>query len=127
MILRPVLLCVALAALVAVAAAPARADAIDGDWCQAEGRQHFSIHGAAIITPSGRPTIGDYRRHFFSYVVPAGEPGAGGTIFMRLLDENTVDLRRGPDQDPGEIWHRCTPAVSRLDTRDPSQDKPARL
>ncbi|MFO1061262.1 MAG: hypothetical protein U1E53_30380 [Dongiaceae bacterium] len=100
---------------------------IDGDWCQADGQQHFSIHGVAIVTPAGRPTIGDYRRHFFSYVVPAGEPGAGGTISMRLLDENTVDLRRGPDQDPGEIWHRCTPAVSRLDARDPSQDKPARL
>jgi hypothetical protein len=123
MVLRRALCRLALATLVAGAAAPALADAIDGDWCQPDGR-HFSIHGVAIVTPSGRPTIGDYHRHFFSYVVPAGEPSAGITIYMRLLDENTVDLRRGPDQDPGEIWHRCAPAVSRLD---PPQDKPARL
>jgi hypothetical protein len=123
MVVRPVLRRLALAALVVGAAGPAWADVIDGDWCQPDGRR-FSIHGPAIVTPSGTATSGNYSRHFFTYVVPAGDPGAGITIFMRLLNENTVDLRRGADQDPGEIWHRCAPAVSRLD---PLRDKPARL
>jgi hypothetical protein len=123
MVLRRVLPVLALAALAVVEARPARADAIDGDWCQPDGR-HFSIHGPAIVTPSGTGTTGNYSRHFFTYVVPAGDPDPGITIFMRLLNETTVDLRRGADQEPGEIWHRCAPAVSRLDGRG---DKPARL
>jgi hypothetical protein len=48
-----------------LAGSPAKADAIDGDWCFADGR-HFSIRGPRITTPAGRETQGDYSRHAFS-------------------------------------------------------------
>jgi hypothetical protein len=96
-------------------AAPAFADAIDGDWCyRADGRR-FSIRGPDIVTPGGAHIQGNYSRHAFSYVVPAAEPGAGKSIFMTLLDENTVNLRLGEASaaDP-ETWIRCSPSVSSL-------------
>jgi hypothetical protein len=83
----------------------ARADAIDGNWCARDGRV-MSIDGPAIVTPGGREITGNYSRHAFSYVVPPGERGAGATILMILLNEETVRLapgRGGSD----EIWHRC--------------------
>jgi len=82
----------------------ARADAIDGNWCAADGRV-MTIEGAAIVTPGGRQTTGDYSRHAFSYVVPTGESGAGSMVAMVLLNEETVRLRVGEAAD--EIWHRC--------------------
>lgn len=97
-------------------AAPARADAIDGNWCSAEGR-HMSIEGPAIVTPAGTATVGDYRRHSFSYVVPASEAGAGETVLMILRNENTVNLAQAADaasaaKAPMQVWHRCPPSVS---------------
>jgi hypothetical protein len=94
-------------AALAFALAPgvARADAIDGHWCAADGRV-MTIEGAAILTPGGNKITGDYSRHAFAYVVPTGERRAGAKIFMILRNEQTVEL------DPGggaahEIWHRC--------------------
>jgi hypothetical protein len=96
-------------------AVPALADAIDGDWChQASGRR-FSIRGPQIVTPGGTNMAGDYSRHWFSYVVPAPEPGAGKTVFMQLLDENTVHLRLGDEAAANpETWIRCSPTTSAL-------------
>jgi hypothetical protein len=97
-------------------AAPAWADAIDGDWCYSDGR-HFSIEGPIIITPAGKKTEGDYSRHNFTYTVPAAEPGAGQFIAMVLLNEETVQLRAGADltsaaQAPPQTWRRCKRPVS---------------
>jgi hypothetical protein len=78
----------------AILAAPAFADAIDGNWCHTDGRR-FSIRGPEIITPGGTRIEGNYSRHWFSYTAPAPEPSAAQTIFMTLADENTVYLRRG--------------------------------
>ncbi len=64
------------AALVALAATPARADAIDGDWCKADGKR-MKIRGPQIITPGGKETSGDYTRHSFVYVVPRRRGGRG--------------------------------------------------
>jgi hypothetical protein len=86
------------------------ADAIDGDWCHADGRR-FSIRGSAIVTPAGTAMIGNYDRHFFSYLVPAPEAGAGQTIFMTLYSENVVHVRLG-EASPGETWNRCLPSIS---------------
>ena len=96
-------------------AAPAFADAIDGDWCHRPDGRRFSIRGPDIVTPGGAHLQGDYRRHSFSYAVPAPEPGAGKTVFMMLLDENTVHLRLGEAfaANP-ETWIRCSPSVSSL-------------
>ena len=71
---------------------PARADAIDGQWCL--GSSHFAIDGPSILTPGGNRIQGNYSRHGFFYVVPANEPGAGGEIDMVLLNEETVQLTR---------------------------------
>ncbi len=94
-----------------LSAAPARADAIDGNWCQPDGRQ-MSIRGPNIVTVGGNGIQGDYTRHSFSYVIPASEVGAGQTVQMVLLNDDAVQLTwpvaaiRPPRQSP-EIWHRC--------------------
>lgn len=101
----------ALAVLGLVAGAGmARADVIDGAWCR-EPSGRLTIDGPAIVTPAGTATSGQYSRHYFSYVVPDGEAGAGTTVEMRLLNEQTMQRRAGPDA-AVETWHRCTPAVS---------------
>ncbi len=91
-------------------ASGALADAIDGDWCFADGR-HFSIRGQRITTPAGTTTEGDYSRHAFRYVIPDADPGAGTTVTMQLLDELTVRLQPRADAAP-ELWQRCELEVS---------------
>jgi hypothetical protein len=97
--------------------AAAQADAIDGDWCAADGPRMMSIRGSAVVTPGGQRLTGEYERHFFRYQVPAGEPKAGGTVSMVLLNEDTVRLSDAADrwsamQAEGEIWHRCAAPTS---------------
>ena len=92
------------------------ADAIDGHWCYADGRL-MSITGPRIVTPQGSEISGDYRRHFFTYHVPATEPSAGTVVFMTQLNEQTIHVRRGDDLVTAEIatpetWHRCSAEVS---------------
>jgi hypothetical protein len=99
-------------ALVLIAGS-ALADAIDGDWCHTKDGRRFSIRGPEIVTPGGKKMQGDYSRHFFSYAVPAPEPGAGQTVFMTLVDENTVNLRLG-SAGVTEVWLRCSPSTSEL-------------
>ena len=93
----------------------ARADAIDGRWCHQDGRR-LAIRGPEIVTPGGNRTSGDYSRHNFSYVVPATEPAAGQTIYMRLLSEYLMHSRLGAPagEAPPEVWNRCPPDVSGL-------------
>jgi hypothetical protein len=96
----------AAAAVFASLATPARADAIDGDWCSSDGLRHFSIDGAKIKTPGGIQTEGDYSRHAFSYVVPEGEAAAGQPVAMVLLSEEAVRVQTGEAGEP-ETWMRC--------------------
>ena len=91
-------------------AAPACADAIDGAWCQEAGKR-LMISGPSIVTPGGVRMQGLYDRHGFSYTAPAGEPGAGTTIDLRLLGEHDIESRAGAIG-PIEHWRRCGPAVS---------------
>ena len=88
----------------------ALADAIDGAWCHA-GSQRLSISGPDIVTAAGSRAKGDYSRHAFAYIAPSGEPGAGTAISMRLINEDTMQLRRGPESAP-ETWLRCGPPTS---------------
>ena len=89
---------------------PAIADAIDGDWCRADGKR-MTIRGPAIVTPGGQKTNGDYNRHFFSYVIPSGEADAGATVSVQLLGEYLAHARQGADG-PVQEWRRCQPGVS---------------
>jgi len=89
---------------------PAIADAIDGDWCRTDGKR-MSIRGPAIVTPGGQQTNGDYTRHSFSYVIPAGEAGAGATVSIQLLGEYLAHARQGAEA-PVQEWRRCQPGVS---------------
>lgn len=84
----------------------ARADSIDGDWCSPEGR-HLTIHGQSIKTPGGAQVSGNYTRHAFSYVVPDQEPGGGGTVYLSLVNETTVQVRDGTPVAAPRIWKRC--------------------
>jgi hypothetical protein len=88
----------------------ALADAIDGDWCQSDGKR-MSISGPAIVTPGGRQMSGDYGRHSFSYVIPSGEDGAGATMSIQLLGEYLAHARAGADA-PIQEWRRCQPGIS---------------
>ena len=111
----------AAAAAILLSAHQARADAIDGNWCTAEGKR-LAIEGPKIVTPTGTQTMGNYSRHAFTYEVPPADPGAGQTVFMVLLNENTMNSAMAADaqaarQMPAQVWHRCPPAVSRLEAR----------
>lgn len=100
---------IAVAGAMLLGVQPALADAIDGAWCR-EGKR-FTITGPAIVTSGGLRMQGDYSRHAFSYVAPAGEANPGGTVSMRLVNEDTVQLRQGAEA-PAETWQRCGPPIS---------------
>ena len=101
-----------IAVLLTLPAGTVLADAIDGNWCHSDGRR-FTIRGADIVTPGGKAMQGDYSRHYFSYVVPAPEQGAGSTIYMTLMGENAVQLRYGDAASANpENWVRCSPSIS---------------
>ena len=102
---------VAAAAAMLLSTTAAFADAIDGDWCLADGKR-MSIRGPEIVTPGGKQIRGDYSRHFFSYVIPAGEPGAGATVSITLLSEYLAHARAGSTDAPIQEWRRCQPGVS---------------
>jgi len=89
----------------------ARADAIDGEWCRADDKR-MSIRGPNIVTPGGGQIRGEYSRHAFSYVVPAGETGAGEEVSITLLSEILAHARQGKDNAPIQVWNRCQPGVS---------------
>ncbi len=101
----------AAAVVLCVSVISAHADAIDGDWCQADGR-HMTIRGPDITTPGGTKMRGEYSRHSFSYVVPAGEPGAGETVSIVLLSELLAHGRQGGPDTPLQEWRRCAARVS---------------
>ena len=107
---------VATCGLLLLGATGAMADVIDGHWCFPDGKR-ISIQGPHVVTPAGSSIQGDYARHFFSYVVPQAEAGAGQTVSMTLLNEDTVRLSIGVAPSwsydgTGEIWHRCGPPTS---------------
>jgi hypothetical protein len=95
------------AVLLLMAAGAARADTIDGNWCNGEGG-HFSIQGPHITTDTGRTLDGRYYGHAFSYVIPTPEADAGESVQMVLLDDTTLDLHIGSGADAqSETWRRC--------------------
>lgn len=101
----------AAAALAVLATTPVHADAIDGDWCKADGKR-MKIRGPAITTPGGKEMRGDYTRHSFVYVVPAGEQGEGETVSIILLSEYLAHAREGAADAPIQVWNRCPPGVA---------------
>ena len=99
-----------LGAVSLLASGAARADAIDGHWCS-DGGLRLTIQGPALLSPGGARMDGDYTRHGFSYTAPAGEPGAGGRVGLRLMGENAVRVQAANGTiEP--VWRRCGPPVS---------------
>lgn len=100
-------------AAVATTSGPAFADAIDGNWCAPDGR-HLEITGPSITTPGGNRIEGAYGRHSFSYIVPAGETGAGLRVDMDLLGEYDMQLwPKGRDSSgDAQHWKRCAAPTS---------------
>ena len=88
-----------------------RADAIDGDWCSTGGTR-MTIQGARITTPGGKQIQGNYSRHAFDYVVPAGENGSGDVVNIILRGEYLALSRQGPADAPFREWHRCKEGIS---------------
>ena len=100
-----------IAATIFLPTGAARADAIDGDWCNAEAGR-MEIAGSNIVTPGGTQMQGLYGRHSFSYVVPAAEPEAGTTLNMILIDDDTLHLTKGTTTAEPQTWLRCPASVS---------------
>ena len=90
-----------------------RADAIDGDWCSTDGMR-MSIHAEKVTTPGGRQIDGNYSRHAFDYVVPAGESGSGEVVNIILRSEYLAVSRQGSAEAPLREWRRCKETISRL-------------
>ena len=112
MAFRSVLLAAGLSAAIAL---PASADSIDGKWCF--GQKRLEISGDTIVTPGGRKIQGDYGRHDFSYVVPAGEAAAGTTVDMDLMGDEDMRLwptGRAPNAEAAgaQHWRRCQAETS---------------
>ncbi len=100
-----------LSSVVLGGALPARADAIDGDWCRED--RSLTIRGPELVIAGGKRITGDYDRHGFRYVVPSGEPASGTEVEMLLRSEELMVVIR---QDPAtrqrlepETWRRCRP------------------
>ena len=87
------------------------ADAIDGDWCSPDGMR-MSIRGEKITTPGGKQIEGNYTRHAFDYVIPAGENGSGDVVNIVLRGEYLALSRQGPAEGPPREWHRCKEGIS---------------
>ena len=87
------------------------ADAIDGNWCSTDG-QRMSIVGEKITTPGGTQIRGNYSRHAFDYVVPAGEKGSGETVSIILRGEYLAISRQGSADGPLTEWRRCKETIS---------------
>lgn len=89
---------------------PARADAIDGDWCSGDGRM-MSIDGPSIRIPSGAQITGEYARHAFRYIGPIGDPEEANDVRMQLRSEDDLRVGRIIDgiEQPQEEWRRCKP------------------
>jgi len=106
-----------LAAVIFLAASTAAlADAIDGDWCSADG-SHMTIEGENVTTPGGTRIKGNYTRHAFDYVVPNGENGSGETVNILLQGEYLALSRQGsasaPQADASiKQWRRCANRTS---------------
>jgi len=87
------------------------ADAIDGDWCSTDGMR-MSIRAEKITIPSGKQIQGNYSRHAFDYVIPAGENGSGDVVSIILRGEYLALSRQGPADAPLREWHRCKEDIS---------------
>jgi hypothetical protein len=106
-------------AFVFLASGQARADAIDGDWCNQDGSNIF-IEGSSIRLSDGTVVTGNNTRHAFSYVAPPGDFEAGKEIYFKQRSEEEMRRVRDPQAMPehADIWQRCrnTSAVPKLDT-----------
>jgi hypothetical protein len=109
--------------LVALSTGGAYADRIDGHWCK--GLKRLYIDGPQIVTPGGTKMTGDYDRHAFTYVVPAGEDDAGATITMQQMHEELMQWQSSSNPSDVQDWIRCNEQISRL-TPPPSFSSPLR-
>lgn len=86
-------------------ATAARADAIDGNWCNSTNNKQMQILGPMIVTPGGKKMEGRYSRHSFAYTIPDTETPAGAPASLQLVNENRIAAQFGSA--PVEMWHRC--------------------
>jgi len=64
------------------ATGPARADSIDGNWCNAAGTRQMQIAGTSIVTPGGRKIEGRYARHSFTYAAPGPKIASNSALVI---------------------------------------------
>jgi len=108
-VLRLATIIVSVSIVALFAAAPVRADAIDGHWCFEVKRLHIS--GENIVTPGGRAMKGEYDRHSFAYVAPPDEVHAGQKMALDLIDDDHMTFSYSNTAQP-QTWRRCGPPTS---------------
>ena len=94
------------AALICTGIGFARADTIDGDWCDPAGK-HLVINGQDITLPDGAQLQGTYLRHSFAYAVPDNLPAAGTQMILRLVNEQTMISQAYRGGVLPVTWKRC--------------------
>ena len=94
------------AAALCAGAGLARADAIDGDWCNPAGK-HLVIKGPEITLPDGAQLQGAYTRHSFAYAVPDNQPAAGTPMILRLVNDETMIAQAYRGGVLPVTWKRC--------------------
>ena len=94
------------AAVLGAGAGIARADTIDGDWCDPAGK-HLVINGQDITLPDGAQLQGTYLRHSFAYAVPDNLPAAGTQMILRMLNEQTMIAQAYRGGVLPVTWKRC--------------------
>ena len=104
MVMKPIIGVIFVLAVVLLVPTKARADAIDGDWCDKGGR-FTSVNGPKVLTPGGNNITAEYDRHHITYTAPSGEKEAGRKIDMTVLDDENAERRVGDG--PLKPWHRC--------------------
>lgn len=88
---------------------PARADAIDGNWCSESGHR-IAIEGPTGTWGKGIRIEGQYTRHSYAFTIPPAEADAGSAVDMVLQGETRVSVKIGSRD--AQIWRRCPANIS---------------
>jgi hypothetical protein len=103
----PRLLILGLAGLFSLAAAPAQADVITGQWCAPGGERSLVVEPDNSAAFNGQPVDARITRHHIEFAMPTGEPDAGAIFVGNQLSDEQIRVSIG--KQPAEIWTPCKP------------------
>jgi hypothetical protein len=100
--------CLPLAVLVLLLAAlPARADQIIGEWCPPGGSVSLVVKNHDDVTFAGASVQANVDRHHVDFIIPANLADSGSRFSADQLNDEQVRVTIGSK--PAEIWTPCKP------------------